>query len=193
MYNELNGLPAAVIMAGSIIKDTAIVLVIYIAGRIILKIAINKIVEFSKKSARKIDMGQEKRAETLGSVMLSIGNFVLMLLCALMILGAFGINLAPILAGLGIGGLALGFGAQSLVKDFVSGLLILLENQYAVGDTIKIGAVEGRVSKITLRSTIIEDKDGNINFIPNGSISAVQNIINSQKPEAAETPKKQKK
>lgn len=94
-----------------------------------------------------------------------------------MILNLFGVNIGPILAGTGIIGLAVSFGAQSLVKDFISGLFILIENQYAIGDKIKIDDKEGEVIKITMRSTILRNEKGFIFYVPNGSIKTVENFL----------------
>ena len=92
-----------------------------------------------------------------------------------MALSLSGVDIRPILAGAGIIGLAVGFGAQSLVKDFVSGLFILIENQYDVGDTVKIGTFEGEVLQISMRSTSLKDADNNVYYISNGAIKDVVN------------------
>jgi small conductance mechanosensitive channel len=88
----------------------------------------------------------------------------------------FGVDIRPILAGAGVIGLAIGFGAQSLVKDFVSGLFILIENQYDIGDKVKIGSSEGNVIRITMRSTVLRDEEGKTYYISNGSIKDVINM-----------------
>lgn len=118
----------------------------------------------------------EKRAQTLGSIIITTGNVVIYIIVLLMILKLFGVDITPILAGVGIIGLAVGFGAQSVVKDFVSGLFILIENRYSVGDKVKIGGFEGRVKKITIRSTILEDDEGKTFYISNGLIKEVVNF-----------------
>ena len=93
-----------------------------------------------------------------------------------MVLNLFNIDIRPILAGAGIIGLAIGFGTQSLVKDFVSGLFILIENQYGIGDKVKLGNFEGEVVKITMRSTVLKDKEGKTCYISNGSIKDIINM-----------------
>jgi small conductance mechanosensitive channel len=93
-----------------------------------------------------------------------------------MILKELGIEIGPILAGVGIAGLAIGFGAQTLVKDFLSGIFVLVENQYNVGDVIKAAGVSGLVEKITLRATTLRDLEGRVHIIPNGSIEVVTNM-----------------
>jgi small conductance mechanosensitive channel len=86
-----------------------------------------------------------------------------------------GINLAPLLAGASVLGVALGFGAQSIIKDLLSGLFIIIENQYRVGDVVDIEGAVGSVEQITIRSTVIRDGDGNVHYLPNGTVSHVIN------------------
>ena len=93
----------------------------------------------------------------------------------MMILGQLDIDLGPLIAGAGIGGIALGFGAQSIVKDFLSGLFMLIEDQYGVGDVIDLGYATGTVEKVSLRSTTIRDVKGTVWHVPNGEISRVGN------------------
>ncbi|MCG2809802.1 MAG: mechanosensitive ion channel family protein, partial [Candidatus Portnoybacteria bacterium] len=104
------------------------------------------------------------------------GNVAIYVIILLMVLSLFGLDITPILAGAGVIGLAIGFGAQSLVKDFVSGLFILIENQYDMGDRVKIGTFEGRVVKITMRSTVLRDDEGKTFYISNGLINNVINL-----------------
>ncbi len=115
------------------------------------------------------------RAETIGLVLKSIVGAAVWTVVALMILGQLQIDLAPLIAGAGIGGLALGFGAQSVVKDFLSGLFMLIEDQYGVGDVIDIGPATGTVEEVSLRSTSLRDVHGTVWHIPNGEITRVGN------------------
>ena len=117
----------------------------------------------------------EARAETLGQVLRSVVVAVVWTLAALVILGEVGVNLGPLIAGAGIGGVALGFGAQSIVKDFLSGLFMLIEDHYGVGDFIDIGYASGTVEEVSLRSTTIRDYKGTVWHVPNGEISRVGN------------------
>ena len=94
----------------------------------------------------------------------------------MMILKELSIDIGPILAGVGIIGLAVGFGAQSLVKDFLSGMFILIENQYNVGDVVQLASASGLVEKITLRATTLRDLEGKVHIIPNGTIDVVTNM-----------------
>ncbi len=117
-----------------------------------------------------------QQLRTLSSVIYSVGVFVIMFLAALQILPLLGINMGPLLASAGIAGLAIGFGAQTLVRDFINGFFILVENQYDIGDTIKIAAVQGAVEDMTMRRTVLRDDNGSLHTVPNGQISIVTNL-----------------
>ena len=118
----------------------------------------------------------EKRANTLIRILRNTLSIVLGLIALLIILDQIGINITAALAGLGIIGVAVGFGAQTLIKDIISGFFILLENQYNVGDVIRVGNIAGGVEEITLRRTILRDLDGARHSIPNGEIRTVSNL-----------------
>ncbi len=116
------------------------------------------------------------RAETIGSVLKSISSMVVYSIATLMALAEVGINLAPLIAGAGVIGVALGFGAQSLVKDFLSGLFMLAEDQYGVGDVIDVGEAVGTVEVVNLRTTRLRSVDGTVWHVPNGEILRVGNM-----------------
>ncbi len=118
----------------------------------------------------------QKRGITLSRVLVSVGQISAILITAFMILSELNINIAPILAGVGVAGIALGFGAQSLVKDLLAGLFIILENQYRVGDVVRIADVAGLVEDINLRRTILRDLDGIVHVVPNGEIRVASNF-----------------
>ena len=118
---------------------------------------------------------RRQRAETMGSVLRHIATIVIMGTAFLMVLARFGMNLAPLLTSVGILGIAIGFGAQELVKDFISGMFMLLEDQYGVGDIIDAGPATGTVEAITLRITRLRDADGRVWYIRNGTITRVGN------------------
>ena len=118
---------------------------------------------------------REKQAATLGKVIRNITRILVWGVAVMMVLKELGIDIGPILAGVGLMGLAVGFGAQSLVKDFITGMFVLIENQYNVGDVIKVAGASGLVEKITLRATTLRDLEGNVHIIPNGTIDVVTN------------------
>jgi small conductance mechanosensitive channel len=115
------------------------------------------------------------RARTLAGVAASVVRILVFSVAALMVLDTFGINLGPFLAGASIVGVALGFGAQSLVRDFLSGFFILAEDQYGVGDTVTIAEVLGTVEEVSLRTTRLRGVDGTVWYVPNGEIRKVGN------------------
>ncbi len=118
---------------------------------------------------------REKQAATLGKVIRNITRILVWGVAVMMVLKELGIDIGPILAGVGLMGLAVGFGAQSLVKDFLAGMFVLIENQYNVGDVIEAAGAKGQVEKITLRATTLRDLEGNVHIIPNGTIAVVTN------------------
>ena len=118
---------------------------------------------------------QVKRAETLAHVVQDVARVLIVAVGSLMILSELGLNVAPLLAAAGIGGLAVGFGAQSLVKDMITGFFILLENQIRVGDVVEIAGVSGVVEEVRLRTIRLRDLSGNFHIVPNGSVDKVMN------------------
>ena len=122
------------------------------------------------------DRESVKRAETLGRVFRYVAAVVVSLLAGLLVLGEIGISVAPILGAAGVVGLAVGFGAQSLVKDYFTGFFILLENQIREGDVVKLGENAGLVEVVTLRYVQLRDYDGRVHFVPNGAITTVINM-----------------
>ncbi|MNS38152.1 putative MscS family protein YkuT [compost metagenome] len=116
-----------------------------------------------------------QRSNTLSGILRSLGKVVIVFMAAMIILSKLGVNVAPILASAGIVGLAVGFGAQSLVKDIISGFFILVEDQYGVGDVIEIGTMAGVVEKMNLRITQIRNQAGALITVPNGEIKTVVN------------------
>ena len=117
-----------------------------------------------------------QQLRTLSDVIYSAGVFVLGFLAWLQVLPVLGINMAPLLASAGIAGLAIGFGAQTLVHDVINGFFILMENQYEVGDVVRVGGITGTVERMTLRSTLLRDDQGALSTIPNGKIEIVSNL-----------------
>jgi small conductance mechanosensitive channel len=118
---------------------------------------------------------RKQRAAALGSVLRSVASITIFSIAALMVLSELGLDLAPLLASAGIAGVAIGFGAQNLVKDFLAGLFMLLEDQYGVGDVVDLGEVGGTVEEVGLRITTIRDAKGVLWYIRNGEIVRVGN------------------
>ena len=118
----------------------------------------------------------QQRVETLASVLTAGGRVIVVLVTLLTLLPLAGISIAPLLAGVGIIGLAVGFGAQSLVKDVISGLFILLDNQYSKGDVVTLSGISGLVEDVGIRRTVLRDLDGIVHYIPNGEIAVASNF-----------------
>jgi len=131
---------------------------------------------FSSVQKRKKDGEFKKRAETLKSVIRYVLNIGILVIAVVIILDELGIEIGPILAAAGVFGLAVGFGAQSLVKDVISGFFILLEDQIRVGDVVQIADKGGIVEEVNLKMTILRDLAGNVHYVPNGEIKVVTNM-----------------
>ncbi|MGM9988110.1 MAG: mechanosensitive ion channel family protein [Bacillaceae bacterium] len=163
------------------------------AGKFLLKIVLILIVAkvatsiagkgidrfFALKAKSKVGKADESRTTTLSKLIKNIVYYVIYFIVIVTIVGMFGVNLGPILASAGVLGLAIGFGAQGLVKDVVTGFFILFENQYAVGDRVKVNGVEGVVEELGLRTTTILGKDGEMYYLANSSVTQVCNFRNA--------------
>lgn len=127
-------------------------------------------------ASRLDDREAAKRAETLGRVFRYLVAVVVSLVASMLVLGELGVSVAPILGAAGVVGLAVGFGAQSLVKDYFTGFFLLLENQIRQGDVVQLGDHAGLVEEVTLRFVQLRDYDGNVHYVPNGHITTVVNM-----------------
>lgn len=157
------------------VKILFIILGAYIVIRL-LRFAIHRLERYFEDDDPTTKSEREKRAETLTKILSNLTALIVWGFAAMMVLKEFGVEIGPILAGAGIAGLAVGFGAQSLVKDFLNGIFIVLENEYRVGDVVSIGGVSGLVEKISLRTTILRDLEGKVYVVPNGQITTVTNM-----------------
>jgi len=158
------------------IKIAIVSLVAWVAlhfGMVMIRRVIGKAIEADP--ANDSGRAKELRYNTLVKIIGSIYKLSVVFIAALVILSELGIGLAPLFAGAGIFSLAIGFGAQDLVKDVVAGIFILLENQYRVGDIVDLEGASGKVEKMTLRVTVVRSMDGNVHYVPNGSIKQATN------------------
>lgn len=117
-----------------------------------------------------------QRAETLGRVFRYLAAVIVSLIAGMLVLGELGVSVAPILGAAGVVGLAVGFGAQSLVRDYLTGFFLLVDDQIRQGDVVKLGEHAGLVEQVTLRYVQLRDYDGNVHFVPNGTITSVVNM-----------------
>jgi small conductance mechanosensitive channel len=153
------------------------ILLIMVLTLVSLKVATAATAKMRKILGRREgDIEFEKRSGTLSGVVHWILRLVILSVAAFMVLSEFGVPVAPILTAAGVVGLAVGFGAQNLVQDFISGFFLLLEDQVRVGDVVRIGDKSGLVEKVTLRMVILRDFDGTVYFIRNGKIDVVSNM-----------------
>ncbi len=147
----------------------------YSIGHRAIDRAINKLATADLKPGPGVAKRQAERARTTGSVLNSILKAVVWIIAIGMILGEFGFNLGPVIASAGVIGVAIGLGAQTLVRDILSGIFMLIEDQYGVGDQIKVLDIEGVVEKVGLRITTIRDKDETLWYVRNGEILVIGN------------------
>jgi small-conductance mechanosensitive channel len=120
--------------------------------------------------------GMEKRTKTLLSIFKGIGRVFIVMIAIMMVLDEVGVPIAPVLAGFGIVGIAIGFGAQYLIRDLIAGMFIIMENQYRVGDVARVADIAGLVEEVTLRKTVLRDLDGIVHHVPNGEIRVASNF-----------------
>lgn len=159
-------------------KDAPRIVVIILIAVIlirIMKMVTRRLARFSRQQTL-VSGVRSQQLRTLASVIYSVSFFVIFFFALIEILQQLNINIGPLIASAGIVGLAIGFGAQTLVKDVINGFFILIENQYDVGDVVRVGSVAGTVETVTLRRTTLRDADGTLHFIPNSEIKIVSNL-----------------
>jgi moderate conductance mechanosensitive channel len=155
-------------------RIVGVLIIAFILARLLKKVS-RHLSEFSNRLGLPTAL-RAQQLRTLSSVIYSVGLFAILFLAAMQILPQLGINMGPLLASAGVVGLAIGFGAQTLVRDFINGFFILVENQYDIGDTIKIAGVQGVVETMTLRRTVLRDDNGALHTVPSSEIKVVSNL-----------------
>jgi len=118
----------------------------------------------------------ERRVRTVARLVVRVAGVVIGVMAVLMSLDLFGIDIGPAIAGLGVAGIAVGLGAQTLVRDWLAGIFVVLENQYSAGDAVRIAGVEGIVEDFSLRRTLLRGVDGEVHSVPNGQITVATNL-----------------
>jgi small conductance mechanosensitive channel len=139
-----------------------------LAGRVVVNVV--------RRRHRGTDYEREQRAQTLKRIFQSVGGILILTIGSLAVLDQVGIDVTLLLGGAAVFGMAVAFGAQALVKDYFSGIIMLMENQYSVGNVVRIGEVAGAVEDVTLRMTVLRDLEGVAHFIPHGQITTVSNL-----------------
>jgi len=158
--------------------DIAIILGAFIVVIIIVSIVRRRFKRFFERKIPEEKIQIRKRTLTLNSVISNLIITVAFVAAALVVAGELGISVTPLLAGAGVAGIVIGFGAQSLIKDLINGVFILLEQWYQVDDVITIGDTTGTVERFNLRTTVIRDLEGTVYYVPNGEISFLGNRTN---------------
>lgn len=123
----------------------------------------------------------ERRVSTIARLAIRVAATVIVVIAVLMTLDLFGIDIGPAVAGLGVVGIAVGLGAQTLVRDWLAGIFVVLENQYSSGDVVRIAGVEGVVEDFSLRRTTLRDLDGTIHTVPNGQVTVTSNLTHARR------------
>lgn len=160
------------------ISSSGLRIILITVGMLLLFLLLQRLVERFRRlcEGRLFGPMELKRADTLTKVVRDLARVVILGVGGMMVLSEVGVDLKPLLAAAGLGGLAIGFGAQSLVKDVISGFFILLEDSIRVGDVVEIAGVGGLVEQVTLRTVVLRDEAGSTHVIPNGTINTVKNM-----------------
>jgi small conductance mechanosensitive channel len=159
--------------------DVGGVLIAIFAAWLFVRLVARRIEKWGDDGNELLQTAREQRARTAAKLVRNLGRAVLSIVGVLMVLNQLDFNISPLLASAGVVGLAVSFGSQSLVRDYVTGFFLQLEHQFALGDVIRIGAVEGSVENITLRLVYLRDASGALHIIPNGQIAQITNLTRS--------------
>ena len=176
---DLPTLPASVETILQVVLIAVAALVAYLALRKGVEVGVRGVIERraadgSNAEAQPIEL--ERRVNTIARLAVRIGSIVILTIAVLMALDEFGVEIGPAIAGLGVVGIAVGFGAQTLIRDWLAGIFIVLENQYSEGDVVRIAGVDGVVEAFSLRRTTLRDLDGTVHTVPNGQITVASNM-----------------
>ncbi len=162
-------------MKAHLINILLIIALAFVAKKVLTIVIVKLLSKTIRPDMYPTETDRKKRLATLDSLMTAVVKIGVWIVATIMIISEIGINTAPLLASAGIIGIALGFGAQSLVKDFVSGFFIILENQYRVGDVVELAGATGTVEDVGLRTTVLRDINGYVHHVPHGFIDVTTN------------------
>jgi moderate conductance mechanosensitive channel len=180
---DLADLPPSLTIGSQLLLIVVAALVGYFALRAVVDVSVRHLLE---RRAAESEQGVlpraelERRVKTVGRLLVNIAGAVIAIIAVLMALDLFGIDIGPAIAGLGIAGIAVGLGAQTLVKDWLAGIFVVVENQYNQGDRVRVAGVEGIVEDFSLRRTKLRDPDGTIHTVPNGQIVVASNLSRTE-------------
>lgn len=172
LKKNLSNLPSMESLAWGFVKIILLILLLWVLSRIVIRVAVGTIRKLMRSKAMRMD---DRKRNTLESLLDNLLRYSVYFIFALMVLQVLGLKITTLLAGAGIAGVALGFGAQSLIKDILTGFFILFEDQYGVGDLVQINNFTGTVTAIGLRLTRVKAWTGEVEIIPNGQILQVTN------------------
>ena len=158
------------------VRLATILLIALLLVRVLRIVTRRLIAAAGTQSAARVARMREQQTQTLAGILYSGGTAIIGIVAVLTALPEFGFNITPVAAAAGLASLAIGFGAQHIVRDFINGFFTVLEDQYVVGDLVRIGDVVGRVEHLTLRRTVLRDPQGAVVTIPNGEITKVANL-----------------
>ena len=165
-------------LASALIRVGLIVLSAFLMSRI-ARILVGRIESAIRAGNQGFPIEREKRAITLGKMLRTVSWILIVIVSSLMAMRELGFDITPLLAAAGGFGIAAGLGAQTLVRDWLAGVLIIMDNQFAVGDVVRMAGVAGKVEVLSLHHTELRDGDGALHFIPNGEIKVVTNLSRS--------------
>ena len=176
---DLDDLPVSVTVGFQLVLIVIAAVVAFLALRAVVDLSVRRLME--RRAAEAGDgvlppAELERRVKTVARLVVNIAGAAILVIGVLMALDLFGIDIGPAIAGLGIAGIAVGLGAQTLVKDWLAGIFVVVENQYNQGDRVRIAGVEGIVEDFSLRRTKLRDPDGTIHTVPNGQIVVASNL-----------------
>jgi small conductance mechanosensitive channel len=157
-----------------------VLLLLGIAMEVAVRVLIPRVTaRVSRRASQIMDLERRQRSATVVNFSTGVIRLVVWTMLFVSLLGEININIGPLLAGAGVAGAALAFGAQNIIKDYLAGFFILLENQYTLGDVVRIGAFTGTVEEISMRITVLRGMDGSMHVVPNGTITAVSNMTSA--------------
>ena len=157
-----------------VIAIIVVALIIFLICRPVIRSIMKRLVTHRMSGEEEGEI--KKRTDTLSSILVKIMGIIILIIAVITILPEFGVNIATLIAGIGVGGLAIAFAAQSLVRDYISGFFVILEDQYRVGDVVSIAGIAGVVEEIGLRRTVLRDLDAFVHSIPNGKVELSTNM-----------------
>jgi len=162
-----------VLISEKLVRILSLLIIAWIIEKVIKFVLKRSVKNLSKlKTSKK----KQKRLKTINSLIRNTSSVIINMTVFLLILAELGFNILPLITGVGILGLAIGMGAKDLASDLIAGFFILLENHFNVGDTIKAAGVSGKVKKMSLRTVILKDKNGNRHIIPNSALKTITKI-----------------